>query len=159
MSKQILFGVAVLVASLSGFSPDPSAAAAQSGSGKTKPKAPAKSGAVSKPTPAPPVLHYTEVARLSRKTRQAVFVDVTACHADVKKKAEDQFPEMKLGPGYSSKRDAKMFRERSRFENAGSAACDQRMIQKHTLDAVELREIKVEGICKQWPPLTGKLGC
>ena len=105
-------------------------------------------------------LQYTPVARLAEKARQTVFADVSTCHSDIRKKSESLYPEQKLGSrGYSPKEDVKAFRARSRFENAGATTCDQQMLQKHTLIPTELREIKIEGACKQWPPLTGKPGC
>ena len=102
----------------------------------------------------------TVVTRLPEETRKAVFAGVSACHTDVRKKADDLYPEMSVqSRGYSSKADVKRFRERSRFEDAEVAACGRRAIERHSIDAAELRSITAEGVCKQWPPLSGKPAC
>jgi hypothetical protein len=157
MKIHTLLAVAALSASVSAIGLGSAVVAAQAGTTHSQAAAAPRAAANSRPSAS--FLRYTEVARLQEPNRRAMFAELTACHVDVKKKAESQSPEMKMGRGYSPRQDMKMFRERSRFENAGNTACEQRLMQKHALDPVELREIKVEGICKQWPPLTGKPGC
>ena len=125
-------------------------------------KRPDAGSQVAAATPEPPRLQlkYTAVARLSEVTRKTVFAKISACHGDVKKKADDLYPEMKLqSPGYSAKADMKRFRERSRFEDAGVAACGRKALETHSIDVPELRSITAEGVCKQWSPLTGKPAC
>ena len=112
--------------------------------------------------PEPPGLqvHYAPVSRLPQATRKVVFAELSACHSEVKKRADDLYPEMKLqSRGYRPKEDVKRFHERSRFEDAGVAACERKALEKYSIDVAELRWITGEGVCKQWPPLAGKPAC
>lgn len=105
-------------------------------------------------------VNYAPVSRLSQAARKAVFAELSACHSEVKKKADELYPEMKLqSRGYSPKEDVKRFHERSRFEDAGVAACGRKALEKYSIDVAELRWITGEGVCKQWPPLAGKPAC
>jgi hypothetical protein len=105
-------------------------------------------------------MKYTVVARLAEKARKTVFGGVSACHTAVRKKADDLYPEMSMqSRGYSPKADVKRFRQRSRFEDAGVVECGRKAIETHSIDAAELRSITAEGVCRQWPPLSGKPAC
>ena len=99
-------------------------------------------------------------ARPSEETRRKVFAELSACRTNVLKKADEQYPELSLqSRGYSAKEDVKRFRDRSRFENAGAAACERQIIEKHTIDRAQLFAITAEGVCQQWTPLAGKPRC
>ena len=103
---------------------------------------------------------YTVVTRMSEEMRKAIFAEQSACRTDVRRKADEQFPEMTLRSGeYDPKGDVKRFRARSRFEDAGVAACERNAIEKHAIDLADLRSIVAEGACRQWSPLAGKPRC
>lgn len=105
----------------------------------------------------PPKIEYTPVARLSEPTRKTVFGELAGCRAEVTRKADEQYPEMKIqSPGYSAKADVKRFRERGRFEDAGTAQCSRETLKKHTLEPRELTSIMLEGVSQQWPAIAPK---
>lgn len=105
-------------------------------------------------------LSYAVIVRLPDETRKRVFAELSACRADVMRNADEQFPVLTLeDKDYSPKRDVEQFRRRSRFEDAGVIACNRRIEGKHSITNAELRSITAEGVCRQWPPLTGRPLC
>ena len=109
------------------------------------------------------VLHgraEAQPAQRSAEARRKIFAELAACRTDVRKKADEQYPELTLQTrGYSPKEDVKRFRERSRSENAGVAACERQIVEKYAIDRAELFAITTDGVCRQWPPFTGKPRC
>jgi hypothetical protein len=152
MSKRFLIVAMVVVAAMAAASPAAGGQDGHAAVSRRKTAAPA--------VRAPLNIQYAEVTRLGKNIRQQIFAELTACHIEMRKKADALYPDMDVRTrGYSSKKDVKQFRERGQFENAMVAQCTQQAIAKHTIEAHELGSIKNEGICQQWPPLTGKPIC
>jgi hypothetical protein len=152
MSKRFPIVAVVVVAVMAAASPAAGGPDEQATTGGRRTAAPA--------VRAPLAIQYAEVSRLAKTNRQQIFAELTACHIDMRKKADALYPDMDVRTrGYSPKKDVKQFRERGQLENAMVAQCTQQAIEKHKIEAHELGSIKNEGICKQWPPLTGKPIC
>ena len=141
MFRNILLGIAVLGAGVSAAPIDQVSAIAAS----------SRQTAASTPSYAPGSIEYKVVTRVPESHRRAVFGELAACRAVVNQKADEQYPEVRLqSPGYSPKADVRRFRERARFQDAGSAECARQALKTHTLEPRELTAMLLEGVIKKW---------
>ena len=100
------------------------------------------------------------MTRLSKGVRKGVFKEISACRTDTNRKADQLHPPLDpREPDYTVKKDMQAFRDHSRYQDAGDLRCARQIAGKHELSPPEFRSITTEGLCKQWPPLTGKPAC
>ena len=133
MSRTMFFVVALLAALLSEAPATQQESAAVSGAQATTPSLPQR----------------------AEKDRQAIFAESSTCRAEVTRKADEQYPEIKTAARYS-----RVYRSRrGRFISGNNTICDRETMKKHGLLKEELEQIESEGTCKQWTPLTGPPTC
>jgi hypothetical protein len=135
--------MAVLGASVSGAVPEQAGANATGGGQKAA------------SAPLLPKFAYAEVSRVPEAGRRAIFTALVACRSTVNDEAAALYPEMNpRSAGYSVKAEVKRFKQRGRFQDAGSAECAARIMKTYGLQPDELRSMMLEGVSRGWTART-----